>query len=118
MSLNMQREHQLENDMTLYHIHLVMARNKEFPEGNVHRGYDIHAPLDQEGHLDKTAWENRRHPRQWCGSGMASARNWAISSITRRSVGPLIMIPPMMTTMKPASDCQSRFQDRGIHLDP
>lgn len=43
--------------MTLYHIHLVMARNKEFPEGNVHRGYDIHAPLDADGHLDRDAWE-------------------------------------------------------------
>ncbi|MGJ8572431.1 MAG: hypothetical protein ACSHXI_17210 [Hoeflea sp.] len=43
--------------MTLYHIHLVMARNKEFPEGNLHRGYDIHAPLDADGHLDKGAWE-------------------------------------------------------------
>ncbi|OCW58109.1 hypothetical protein [Hoeflea olei] len=43
--------------MTLYHIHLVMARNKEFPEGNVHRGYDIHAPLDADGHLDEAAWE-------------------------------------------------------------
>ena len=43
--------------MTLYHIHLVMARNKEFPDGNLHRGYDIHAPLDADGHLDKQAWE-------------------------------------------------------------
>jgi len=43
--------------MTLYHIHLVMARNKEFPEGNVRRGYDILAPLDAEGHLDKAAWK-------------------------------------------------------------
>ncbi|WP_322990161.1 MULTISPECIES: hypothetical protein [unclassified Hoeflea] len=43
--------------MTLYHIHLTMARNKEFPEGNPRRGYDIHAPLDAEGHLDQAAWE-------------------------------------------------------------
>ena len=45
--------------MSLYHIHLVMARNKEFPEGNVRRGYDIHAPLDADGHLDKAAWEKQ-----------------------------------------------------------
>lgn len=46
-----------ENEMTLYHIHLVMARNKDFPDGNVHRGYDIHAPLDADGRLDREAWE-------------------------------------------------------------
>lgn len=43
--------------MTLYHIHLTMARNKEFPEGNARRGYDIRAPLDADGHLDKAEWE-------------------------------------------------------------
>lgn len=43
--------------MTLYHIRLEMARCKEFPEGNTHRGYDIVAPLDAEGHLDRKAWE-------------------------------------------------------------
>lgn len=43
--------------MSLFHIHLVMARNKAFPEGNLHRGYDILAPLDGEGRLDRQAWE-------------------------------------------------------------
>lgn len=43
--------------MTLNHIRLEMARNKEFPEGNVHRGYDITAPLDADGHLDAAAWK-------------------------------------------------------------
>jgi hypothetical protein len=54
---NFNNMHLTEAHMTLYHIHLVMARNKEFPEGNVHRGYDIHAPLDADGHLDTAAWE-------------------------------------------------------------
>jgi len=42
--------------MTLFHIRLEMARSKEFPDGNVHRGYDIVAPLDQDGRLDPVAW--------------------------------------------------------------
>ena len=45
--------------MTLYHIRLEMARNKDFPEGNVHRGYDIVAPLDADGHLDAAAWKKQ-----------------------------------------------------------
>lgn len=43
--------------MTQFHIRLEMARNKEFPEGNANRGYDIVAPLDAEGRLDVAAWK-------------------------------------------------------------
>lgn len=46
--------------MTLYHIRLEMARNKEFPEGNRNRGYDIVAPLDEDGRLDKDAWKKAK----------------------------------------------------------
>lgn len=43
--------------MSLFHIRLEMARNKDFPDGNANRGYDIIAPLDSDGHLDKNAWK-------------------------------------------------------------
>ena len=43
--------------MSLFHIRLEMARNKDFPDGNPNRGYDIVAPLDGDGHLDKEAWK-------------------------------------------------------------
>ncbi len=43
--------------MSHFHIRLEMARNKDFPEGNPARGYDIVAPLDEGGHLDRDAWK-------------------------------------------------------------
>lgn len=43
--------------MSLYHIRLEMARNKDFPDGNPARGYDIVAPLDAESRLDRDAWK-------------------------------------------------------------
>lgn len=42
--------------MGLYLIRLELARSKDFPEGSRNRGYEIKAPLTEDGHLDETAW--------------------------------------------------------------
>jgi hypothetical protein len=41
-------------------IRLELARDHEFPEGSRSRGYDLIAPLDDHGHLDKDAWKQSR----------------------------------------------------------
>jgi hypothetical protein len=37
--------------MSLKHIRLELARDREFPGGNPHRGYEFQAPLDADGRL-------------------------------------------------------------------
>jgi len=37
-------------------IRLELARTKEAPEGNARYGYELVAPLSQDGHLDSQAW--------------------------------------------------------------
>ena len=37
--------------MSMKHIRLELARDREFPDGNRHRGYEFNAPLDEGGHL-------------------------------------------------------------------
>jgi hypothetical protein len=37
-------------------IRLELARHPDFPEGSASRGYEIHAPLTADGHLDVDAW--------------------------------------------------------------
>lgn len=44
----------------LQHITLHLARSKTFPEGSPHHGYEITAPLDAQGHLDKEEWLEKR----------------------------------------------------------
>jgi hypothetical protein len=44
----------------LKRITLRMARTPEFPEGSPNHGYEIVAPLDGDGHLDKDAWHSLR----------------------------------------------------------
>lgn len=44
--------------MTLYRVHMVLARNDEFPEGSSAHGYDFVVPLDQTMKLDPAAWKN------------------------------------------------------------
>jgi hypothetical protein len=48
-----------------------MARTPEFPEGSQSHGYEIVAPLDRDGHLDKDAWHGLRNRcrvrRFWAG---------------------------------------------------
>ena len=38
--------------MTLKTIRLELARTHDFPEGSADCGYDLHAPLTEDGHLD------------------------------------------------------------------
>lgn len=44
----------------LYHITLHLARSKEYPEGSPRYGYEITAPLDDEGMLDPAEWRSKR----------------------------------------------------------
>ncbi len=43
--------------MALYHVRLILARNKDFPEGSPKRGYDLVVPLDGEMRLDAEGWK-------------------------------------------------------------
>jgi hypothetical protein len=40
----------------LKRITLLLARSPDFPQGNSACGYEVTAPLDDEGHLDAAAW--------------------------------------------------------------
>lgn len=77
----------------LHHITLHLARSKEFPEGSSRHGYEITAPLDENGMLDQAEWRERRAEcrvrRFWGGepdrrgilshrSGGADGATWAI----------------------------------------
>lgn len=42
--------------MTLYSIRMELARNPGAPEGDSNHGYDLIAPLDSAGKLDKAAY--------------------------------------------------------------
>lgn len=42
--------------MTLRNIHLELARCPEFPEGSNEFGYDIKAPLTEDGHISIEDW--------------------------------------------------------------
>ncbi|WP_114945574.1 hypothetical protein [Microvirga calopogonii] len=44
----------------LYHITLHLARNRQFPEGSPRYGYELTAPLDEDGHLDQEEWARKR----------------------------------------------------------
>lgn len=46
--------------MSLSRIRLELARDAENPQGNPHRGYEVTAPLDEEGHLASDEWEANR----------------------------------------------------------
>jgi len=46
--------------MTWSTIRMELARNPEFPEGSLHHGYLLHAPLDRQGRLDATAYQSER----------------------------------------------------------
>jgi len=48
------REHALR------HIRLQLARSKEFPAGSPRHGYDVVAPLDNNGHIDVELWRKHR----------------------------------------------------------
>jgi hypothetical protein len=44
----------------LHQITLHLARSKQYPNGAASIGYDIVAPLDDEGHLDAAGWKATR----------------------------------------------------------
>lgn len=46
--------------MTLRLIRLELARNPGFPDGSAERGYEFHAPLTADGHLDAEAFRSVR----------------------------------------------------------
>ncbi|MCW0233019.1 MAG: hypothetical protein OJJ21_05410 [Ferrovibrio sp.] len=46
--------------MTLFLVHLELAREKGHPDGSALHGYDIVAPLGPDGHLDAAAWKQNR----------------------------------------------------------
>ena len=46
----------------LKHIRLQLARSKAFPSGSDRHGYDLIAPLDENGHIDPELW--RRHQKE------------------------------------------------------
>lgn len=48
--------------MNLKTIRLELARTKDFPEGSHRHGYELVAPLDEDGHLDVEEW--RRHRKK------------------------------------------------------
>jgi hypothetical protein len=41
-------------------VTLNAARSKEFPEGSIRHGYELLAPLTEEGRIDVEAWKARR----------------------------------------------------------
>ncbi|MDX2102043.1 MAG: hypothetical protein EAZ99_11990 [Alphaproteobacteria bacterium] len=57
--------------MTLATIRLELARNPGFPDGSADHGYELHAPLTADGHLDLDAYPALRKRctvrRFWAG---------------------------------------------------
>jgi len=47
--------------MTLYRVHLTLARTEEFPQGSLSHGYTLVLPLDKEMKLDPEAWKAHKH---------------------------------------------------------
>ncbi|MFM9942875.1 MAG: hypothetical protein ACKVP7_25650 [Hyphomicrobiaceae bacterium] len=46
--------------MSLKRIRLTLARDHDFPNGSLDRGYDLIAPIDADGHLDAAEWREHR----------------------------------------------------------
>lgn len=46
--------------MTYRTIRLEIARNPDFPRGSSEHGYELHAPLTADGHLDAEVWRSAR----------------------------------------------------------
>ena len=46
--------------MALHRIRLELARDQDFPDGSVERGYELLAPLTEDGHIDAAAWKAER----------------------------------------------------------
>lgn len=73
--------------MSMHTIRLELARTPDHPEGASDMGYEVHAPLAGDGHLDQAAWRahaDRCHVRRfWRGEDDERGRlviadgNWA-----------------------------------------
>jgi hypothetical protein len=72
----------------LKRVRLELARNAEFPEGSSEHGYELVAPLTEDGHLDLEGWKQHRNSctvrRFWTGDEEAyghlvhhAGRRWA-----------------------------------------
>lgn len=46
--------------MSLQRITLTLARSKDHPAGSSRHGYEIVAPLDEDGHLDSALWASTK----------------------------------------------------------
>ncbi len=46
--------------MSLYKIRLELARDHDFPVGSQTRGYELTAPLGNDGHIDHDLWNANR----------------------------------------------------------
>jgi hypothetical protein len=44
----------------LHHITLHLARSKQSPDGSSRYGYELTAPLDEQGYLDQEEWAQKR----------------------------------------------------------
>ena len=44
----------------MYKIPLELARTKDHPQGSPGDGYEFHAPLDGDSHIDAEAWKDNR----------------------------------------------------------
>ena len=71
-------------------IRLVLGRTEKFPNGSTQHGYDVVAPLTEDGHLDEDAWrkdkKKARVRRFWAGDPdevgtivHTRGRKWAFS---------------------------------------
>ena len=83
--------------MALKKIRLVLGRDRDFPQGSAHHGYEFVAPLDAEGHIDAAAWRKHRADcrvrRFWAGEDEeighlvhTRGRNWAFHYDVRGDV--------------------------------
>lgn len=46
--------------MTWQHIHLELARTPDFVAGNDQRGYDLVAPINEDGTFDEATWRENK----------------------------------------------------------
>ena len=50
----------MSHGVSLQHIHLELARTAEFPDGSAAHGYDLVAPLADDGRIDLAGWHEAK----------------------------------------------------------
>jgi hypothetical protein len=88
------------NNGTLRKVTPQAARSKAFPEGSIRHGYDLVAPLTEDGHIDLESWKAHRGAcfahRFWAGeqtlqgllvhrAGGRGGSTWAFEWKSRRA---------------------------------